>query len=75
MELIFDKDKFSKRLKTLRLIELDQDLRTTAESIGISTATLHRCENKGMPDLLTALKVCEWLQVSVYDFIAKKKAK
>lgn len=75
MELVFDKEKFSKKLKTLRLIDLNQDLRTTAEAIGVSPATLHRCENNGMPDLITALKLCEWLQVSLYDFVTKKKSK
>jgi transcriptional regulator with XRE-family HTH domain len=51
---------------------LDTDVRTAAKKIGISPATLSRCENGSLPDLLTYAALCKWLGQSMDSFIAYK---
>lgn len=69
----FDRQKFSKMIRQKRMVELQVNLREVAQKVGVSTPTLSRCENQGMPDLLTAHKVCEWLGVTVDSLLIKRK--
>lgn len=73
MKVTFDAEKFSKAIKTYRIIELDIDMRAAAKKLGISAATLSRMENQGMPDLITYARVCRWLGVGMDKFIIIKK--
>ena len=75
MQVSFDRKKFAKDIKTKRVIDLKVDLRTVADEVGISPATLSRCENEGNPDLLTTLKICHWLGHSAYLYVNYKKIK
>ena len=43
-------------------------LRDTAETIGISAATLMRVENGRIPDVATFGKLCNWLGENPADF-------
>jgi DNA-binding XRE family transcriptional regulator len=65
-------ESFSRELKMKRRVELDTDVRTAAKKIGISPATLSRCENGSLPDLLTYAALCKWLGQSMDSFIAYK---
>jgi transcriptional regulator with XRE-family HTH domain len=55
----------------------DKGLRTVAEEINVSSATLSRIEQGKIPDVETFIKICNWLGVSTDTFItgnSKKKA-
>lgn len=73
MKQQFDKVAFSKALKTKRVIDLDIDLRDAAKQSKIGVATLSRMENGGVPEMDTFIKACNWLKVSVCEFIKPKK--
>ena len=44
-------------------------IRSAAEEVGISSATLSRVENGHMPDLETFAKICKWLDKDPRDFL------
>lgn len=73
MKQVFDFNKFSKALKYRRIIEDNIELRAAAKEIGTSAATLSRCENQKMPDVITYANICKWLGVSMDTFISKAK--
>jgi transcriptional regulator with XRE-family HTH domain len=48
----------------------NRGLREVSKEIGgVSPSTISRVENEKMPDMDTFLKLCDWLQVSVTEFI------
>jgi len=69
MKYNFDSKEFSKRIKTKRVIELNIDLRTVAKKSKVSSATISRLENGGIPEMRTFLKMCEWLDALPREFI------
>ena len=73
MKYTFDTEKFSKAIKTKRVIDLDTGVREAAELIGVSAATVSRCENQALPDIVNYSKICAWLEVSMEKFIKKSK--
>jgi transcriptional regulator with XRE-family HTH domain len=45
-------------------------LRDLAQEIGgVSASTLSRIEKGNVPDLITFMKICRWLEVSLQDFL------
>lgn len=67
MQSKLDSVKFSIALKEKRG---KMALRDAATEIGdISAATLSRVEQGNLPDVLTFIKICNWLQVSVDSFV------
>lgn len=69
----FDSNKFGIRIRIERLIERKISLRAAADEIGISNATLNRYElSKGIPDLISYAKVCDWLDVEIDTFFNVK---
>lgn len=73
MKITFNSDSFSKALKTKRVIEEDITVRVLGKKLKISPSTLSRCENQGIPDLITYAKICKWLGVEMNKFIISKK--
>ena len=65
----FNGEKFLKALKTHRLIKKNIGLREAAIEVGVSWATLSRCENGKTPHLCTFLKICSWIGVSPMEYI------
>jgi DNA-binding XRE family transcriptional regulator len=73
MKLIYDAEGFAKKIKQKRIIELDIDTRTLGLKLNISAATISRCENGRMPELLTYAKLCKWVGVPMNQFIKTGK--
>lgn len=78
MEKTFNKDKFTKYLKTELFNQIQQEqrrigLREFAGKIGISAPTLSRLENGNVPDVESFIKVCVWMDVSPSTFINNPK--
>lgn len=73
MKLRLDSDGFRKDIRTKRLMEMEEGLRDAAKKIEISPATLSRCENGKIPDLLTYAKLCRWLKISLDKHIKLSK--
>jgi len=73
--IYFDAEKFSKAIKTKRIIEKNIEMRVAAQEIGISFSTLSRLERENLPDLLTYAKICNWLGVELKTFIKKESIK
>lgn len=73
MKQYFDKVAFSKALKTKRIIDLGIDLREAAKQTKIGLATFSRMENGRVPEMDTFIKACNWLKMSVCEFIKPKK--
>lgn len=59
---------FTEKVRHKRSIELRKNMRDCAKSIGISLATLSRVENENTPDIVTFIKICVWLDVSMDEF-------
>jgi transcriptional regulator with XRE-family HTH domain len=75
MSLEFDNEKFSKAIRIKRIIQMNVDLRTLASQLGMSAATLQRCEaGKKIPDLKTFANLCEWLGEPTVSFHKKVKS-
>jgi transcriptional regulator with XRE-family HTH domain len=73
VKFIFDSESFGKALRTKRLIDLNWDIRSAAKKIGVSAATLSRCENGKTPDLINFFKLCQWVNRPVHEFVFKHK--
>lgn len=73
MKLKFDFEGFRKDIRTKRLIEDEQPIGKTLSEIGISRATLWRCETGNVPDLMTYAKLCKWLDISMDKHFKKQK--
>lgn len=69
----YDAKLLAKEVKIQRIIELGVDFRALSSIIGISTSTLCRVENEGMPDLITYATICKWLKRPLDYFIKKVK--
>lgn len=54
---------------------MDVGLRFVATKLSISAATLSRMENGGVAELDNIISVCDWLNVSICDFIVYSKSK
>lgn len=72
-KMIFQNETFGKAIKQKRIIELDIDLRTLSKKLKISPATLSRCENGSVPDLMTYAALCDWLSMSKDSFFTKQQ--
>jgi transcriptional regulator with XRE-family HTH domain len=72
METVFNSKLFVRQLKQKRLIDEDIDMRTLAERISVSAATISRCEHGSMPDLDAYAKICSWLGQPLDVFIKVK---
>jgi transcriptional regulator with XRE-family HTH domain len=75
MVQVFDRGKFSKAIKTKRVIDLDLTLRDAAKKAKVSFSTLSRMENEAEPELGNFIKVCNWLDLPASEFIVPKKSK
>jgi transcriptional regulator with XRE-family HTH domain len=78
MKVIWNGEQFSKQLKQKRLIDEDTDMRSLAARIDVSAATISRCENGKMPDLVSYTKLCYYIGQPLDYFIkvdAKKNKK
>lgn len=75
MKLIFDGDSFSKQVKQKRVIDEDLDMRTLGKRLGISAATISRCENGNMPDIAAYARLCHWIGKPMNDFIRIKNGR
>lgn len=73
MELKFDHEGFRKDIRTKRLITNEQPIEKTLSQIGISRATLWRCETGTFPDLMTYAKLCKWLNIPMDKHFKKAK--
>ncbi len=75
MKQRLDVEAFSKAIRQKRIIDLNIGVREAAKIIGTSPATLSRCENGKLPDLITYANICFWLDERMESFItiAKKK--
>ena len=69
----FNYDKFSKAIKTKRIIEDNIGVREVAKKMKVSAATISRMENKKEPTLANFIKVCNWLNVTPTEFIGVYK--
>lgn len=67
----FQKETFGKAIKQKRIIDLNTDLRSLSKKLKISPATLSRCENGNVPDLMTYSMLCDWLDVSRDTFFER----
>jgi transcriptional regulator with XRE-family HTH domain len=65
MSTTLDTIKFSEMVKSKRG---SIGLRTLANEIGVSAATLSRIEQGNLPDIDTYIKLCNWLEVSTEFF-------
>ena len=72
MQQSLDKLALSKAMKTKRVIELSLGVRDVAKKVKISPATIARIENQRTIDLESFIKACNWLNVSVCEFIKPK---
>lgn len=70
MKVIWNGEQFSKQLKQKRLIDEDIDMRSLAERIDVSAATISRCENGKMPDLGSYVKLCHYIEQPLDMFIS-----
>jgi len=75
IEINAEIDELENKISTLKMkvIDLDIDLRDAAKQSKIGVATLSRMENGGVPEIDTFIKACNWLKVSVCEFIKPKK--
>lgn len=65
----FKHEKFRKDIILKRSLENRIGMREAGLYIGISAATLSRLERGKLPDLLTFIKTCEWLDKPVNTYI------
>jgi transcriptional regulator with XRE-family HTH domain len=75
MKFEYDGEKLSKAVRTKRLIEMKIDIRTAANEIDISAATLSRLENMKTPDAIVLAAVCNWISMPMNDFFIPVKQK
>lgn len=61
----FNTEKFAEYVKRHRS---KMSLRELGALIGVSAATLSRCERGNTPDVETLLKACKWMGVTVEQF-------
>lgn len=73
MQYEFDSQEFSKRVKTKRLIELNLGLREVSKKSKVSISTLSRVENGFVPDMVTLIKISNWLKTPPSVFFVIKK--
>lgn len=72
MKFEYDGDGLSKAVRTKRLIDMKLDIRSAANEIGISAATLSRIENKKTPDAVVLASVCNWISIPMDTFFRPK---
>lgn len=72
MKSKYDSAKFSKEVKTKRVIEENLGVAQLGKIIGSSGATISRIENGKMPDIMTYAKLCHWLRKPMNSFITVK---
>ena len=67
----FDSKQLKKDLITKRCIDNDMSMDDACEEIGISKATLSRIERSRMPDILTLIDLCVWLETDPGKYFIK----
>jgi ribosome-binding protein aMBF1 (putative translation factor) len=72
MKHIFDGKNFGKRVKMQRVINDGVDMRELSKQLKLSPATISRCENGKMPDLLTYATFCKYIGASLNEFVFLK---
>lgn len=72
MKSKYDSAKFSKEVKTKRVIEENLGVAELGRLIGSSAATISRVENGKTPDIMTYAKLCHWLRKPMNAFITIK---
>lgn len=70
----FDREAFAKAVKIKRVIDLDMGVRGVAKLTGMSAATISRMENGNVIEMDKFITACNWLGVSVCEFIKPLKA-
>lgn len=75
MKHIFDGKNFGKRVKMQRVINDGVDMRDLSNRLKLSPATISRCENGKMPDLLTYATFCKYIGASLNEFVFTKPTK
>lgn len=73
MKQHFQLKAFSQAIRQKRLINLNIGIREAAKQIGVSPATLSRCENENIPTVLFYANICKWLDIPMETFFTKTK--
>lgn len=71
MKVYFDNEQFSNAIKA-HLVYGDS-LRKIGKKIGISAATLSRVKNGNPADINTILKICDWMNSKITNYIKDSK--
>lgn len=69
----FHSKEFKDDIRRKRIIELDLSMDACCALIGISKATLSRCESGILPEIKTYYLVCNWLGVSLDYYFREDK--
>jgi predicted transcriptional regulator len=72
MSKIFNKTGFADKIKDKRE-SMGIGVRGAGKLIGISASTVCRMENEKSAEIDNVLLVCDWLKVSITEFIKTKK--
>lgn len=73
MKQYFDHASLGKAIKTKRVIEMNIGLRELGKKTKISPSTISRMENGKEAEINHILTACNWLNVSLCEFIKAKK--
>jgi transcriptional regulator with XRE-family HTH domain len=68
---IFENEAFGEAVKAKRT-KLKMGVRGLKD-IGVSAATVSRIENGNLPDIITYMKLCAWLNKPMSAFVSKTK--
>lgn len=68
MEIIFYSEKLGQEIERKKNLRGEISTRKAAKQIGVSSSTLSRVINGTMPDIVSFLKICNWLQVAPVVF-------
>ena len=64
-------ERLAKRIQERRA---GKGIRAAAQEVGVSSATLSRVENGGVPDLETFVKICRWLDEDPAIYLGMRPA-
>lgn len=73
MKQYFNFNALGKAMKTKRVIELDLGVREVAKKLKVSPATISRMERGYACEINHVMTACNWMNVSLCDFIVKNK--
>ena len=75
MKQMFDYIAISKAIKTKRVVDLNIGVLEVQRLSGVSAATVSRMENGKTCTIDNVISICNWLQVSMCDFIVTHKTR